>query len=172
MWEQFGVQPRGKSASFWRALNIWGGEFHGQFGSRKCLWSGCLCKQLVIVLSHRRSAQTHTHVPDTRSHPHRHMWVFVSHLFFHSEMSCALSPLHVHVWDHEAVRVTSDRCVISHPLCRWTASFVQLEMLSWTNKFNTHTAEHWAHCRLGHWVYLLSAALLNEIELSFWNQLA
>lgn len=52
-----------KPVSFSKALNVGGclkGAFHGQFGSRKCLWLGCLSKQLVMVLAWGELFLTHT----------------------------------------------------------------------------------------------------------------
>lgn len=78
MWQQSWVPLRRESASFWRVVNgVRGGEFHGQFGRRKRLWSGRLCKQLVMVLARREAsgAQTNTHIHVKCAPSYEHVYV-------------------------------------------------------------------------------------------------
>lgn len=96
-----------RPGSFWRALNVRGcrgGKFHGQLGSRKCLWSGCLCKRLVMVLPRREASGVHTHTHTytgtkcASSYTHAYVDTFMCTTDINSSHSNAEKPVMAAKW--------------------------------------------------------------------------
>lgn len=83
--------------SSFKALNVPGcleGIFHGQFGSRKCHRSGCLCKQLVMVLARGETCVVYVHTNVSTHYVQNRLYTYVIPINVH--INKYLRNLHVH----------------------------------------------------------------------------